>query len=314
MQSVPRQILSPAQPLSVVADAGIGSAFSSCPAGGEISPLAGRSVTRRPDGLKLHPALQKLGWTGLMSEFNDAARAKEQVLRDPVLITADGTILAGFGRWRLASLHHKDEIPCIEYSFDENESLQFILAHHQPSRAWNAFIRTCLGLTQMPYFQQRAIENMRTGGKYKGSAKLPEAQTIDVREHIAAIAGVGVRNVSNVQFILARAHPRIKDALRDGRLTINRAIQFCKMPYSKQFEAFVRSTEERERKKIIRRSIARVEQTTTSPDVLTVLHDLHDRETQRPGSILVEIGPEQSTVTFTMRDSTIGPMQRSWLR
>ena len=261
---------------------------------------------RRPDRLKLHPALEKLGWTGLANELNDAARGKEQFLRDHVFITESGTILAGFGRWQLALLERKDEIPCIEYSFDENEALQFTLAHHRPLRAWNAFLRTHLALTLAPYFQERALENMRAGGRYKGLAKLPEVETIDVREQIAAIAGVGARNVSNVKLILARAHPRIKDALRDSRLTINRAVQLCKLSYFKQAEEFIRSTEERERKKVIRKAIARAGHVTTSSDVLALLSDLQQRETQHPGSVLVQIGPDQITVVFTLRDSTTG--------
>src|ERR1041385_721938 len=269
MQSVPTKIVQIERPPSAVEDTGVASALLSFSLGGEISPFEGRSVIHRPDRLKLHPALQRLGWTGLVDELDDAARVKEQSLRDPVLITENRMILAGFGRWRLALLERRDEISCIEFRLDDNESLQFILAHHRPLRAWNPFVRTRLALALVPLFQERALENMRAGGKYKGLAKLPDAQTIDVREQIAAIAGVGARNVANVQLILNRAHPRIKDALRDSRLSINRAVQLCKLPYFKQPEEFIRSTEERARKKVIRRAIA--EETTTSPDVLALL-------------------------------------------
>jgi hypothetical protein len=65
---------------------------------------------------------------------------------------------------------------------------------------------------------------MSAGGKCKGSANLPEAQRIDVREEIAGIAAVCPRNVSNVRTILAVAHPRLKEALQNGTLKINRAI------------------------------------------------------------------------------------------
>jgi hypothetical protein len=263
--------------------------------------LDGHFVIRHPERLNLHSALEKLGWSGLVDELNDAARVKEQAIHDPVLTTENGTILAGFGRWRLALLERRDEISCIEFRLDDNECLQFILAHHRPVRAWNAFIRTCVALTLMPYFQQKALENMRTGGKYKGLATLPEAQAIDVRQQIGAIAGVGARNVGNVQLILARAHPRIKDALRDSRLTINRAIHLCKLPYFKQPEEFIRLAEKRERTKVIRRALA--DQATTSPDVLALLRDLQQRERQHPGSVLVQIGLDQTTLVFTIRDA-----------
>ena len=62
-------------------------------------------------------------------------------------------------------------------------------------------------------------------------ANLPEAQHVDVRREIARFAGVGAsgRNVSNVKKILQTAHPRLICALQDGTLTINRALQFCKL-------------------------------------------------------------------------------------
>ena len=47
------------------------------------------------------------------------------------MITTSGTILAGFGRWRLAVFEGRREIHCIEYPLGEDESLQFILTHHQ---------------------------------------------------------------------------------------------------------------------------------------------------------------------------------------
>ena len=117
-------------------------------------------------------------------------------------------------------------------------SLQFILAHHRPQRAWNAFVRTRLALTLEPYFQRRALDNMRNGGRHKGSAKLPNPQHIDVRRQIAEIAGVGARNVSNVKIILAAAHSRLLTALANGTLTINKALRLCKLPRADQSEAF----------------------------------------------------------------------------
>ena len=74
------------------------------------------------------------------------------------------------------------------------------------------------------------------------------------------------------------------------------------MSYFIQEQAFIRSTEQRERKKVIGRTIACAEQTTTSPNVLAILRDLQQRETERPGSVLAQIGTGQGTVVFTLRD------------
>jgi hypothetical protein len=166
------------------------------------SRLEVRPVVRSPEQLRLHPALDELGWTGVIDELNDAARLKDQSVPEPILITTNGTILAGFGRWRSALFDDQHEINCIEYPLSEDEALQFIIRHHQPQRGWNAFIRIRLALKLETSFQKRALANMRAGGKYKGSANLPEAQHIDVRQEIARVAGVCDRQVSKVSSIL----------------------------------------------------------------------------------------------------------------
>jgi hypothetical protein len=152
-----------------------------------MSRQEGRSAVRPLKQLRLHPALEKLGWTGGVNDFNDAARLNDQAVPVPILITTNGTILAGFGRWRWAVLEGRNEISCIEYPLGEDESLQFILAYHQTRYGWNAFVRIRLALALEPNLQLRALDNMRAGGKYKGSANLPEAQHIDVRQEIARI-------------------------------------------------------------------------------------------------------------------------------
>ncbi len=167
-----------------------------------MSRPEGRPVFRSPEQLRLHPALVELGWIGVIVEFNDAARLKNWSIPEPILITTNGTILAGFGHWRLAVFDGSHEINCIEYPLSEDESLLFILTHHQTRRGWNAFVRICLALTLEPYFQQRARDNMRAGGKYKGWANLPDLQRIDVRQEVANAAAVGGRNVTNVKNLL----------------------------------------------------------------------------------------------------------------
>jgi hypothetical protein len=156
-----------------------------------MSRLEGRPVVRSPEQLRLHRGLEELGWTGVTEEFNDAARLKNQSAPDPILITTIGTILAGFGRWRLSVFERRHEIHCIEYPLSEDESLQFIITHHQTRCEWNDFVGIRLAQTLESNLQQRAHDNMSAGGKYKGSANLLEAYRIDVREEIARIAAVG---------------------------------------------------------------------------------------------------------------------------
>jgi hypothetical protein len=89
--------------------------------------------------------LDELDWVGMVDEFNEAVQITHVSVTEPIMITMNGTILTGIGRWRSAVLDGKHEINCIEYPLSEDEALQFIISHHRPQRGWNAFIRTCLG-------------------------------------------------------------------------------------------------------------------------------------------------------------------------
>jgi hypothetical protein len=256
--------------------------------------IQGRPVVRSPEELHVHPALLELHGLDIAVELNEAERTRDH-LTTPVAITSEGTILSGFGRWRSKLLHGEPEVQCIEYALAEEDSLQFILVNHKPQRGWNAFVRTCLAIKLEPYFQHRALDNMRAGGKYKGSAKLPNPQHIDVRRQIAAIAGVGARNVSNVKLILRDAHPRLLIALANGTLTINKALTLCKLPLRDQLEAFTQLVEERAIDTVIQHTLARSRYQKPFPHAASMLAAFQLCESRHPGSVVVRRGPSGRT-------------------
>jgi hypothetical protein len=278
-----------------------------------MSRVEGRPVVRSPEQLRLHRALDELGWVDVIGELNEARLTNPSVAK-PILITTNGTILAGFGRWRSAVFDDRHEINCIEYPLSEEETLQFIISHHQPHRGWNAFNRIRLALKLEPYFQQRALDNMRAGGKYKGSANLPEAQHIDVRQEIANAAGAGARSVSDVKRILQTGHPKLIEALREGALKINRAIQWCRLPKARQLEEFTHYTWKCETSKVIRQSINRLKKDNGSPDFTAVLDALQQQEARQPGSVLLQVGRLQRTVILLGQDLLTDPHSQEVLK
>jgi hypothetical protein len=273
-----------------------------------MSPFEWRSVFRSPGSLRPHRALEELGWTAGLDEFNDATtRLTHTSATEPILITTNGTILSGFGLWRSAVLDGRLGINCSERLLNEEESLQFILTHHQRRTGWNDFIRIRLALTLEPHLQQRAVDNMRAGGRFKDSANLPEARHIDVREEIASVAGVCSRNVSDVKALLKVAHPRLIEALKDSTLRIYRATQFCKLPRAQQLEEFVRYSEERATNKVIRRSIPRTKETKATPDAVSILDALQRQEARQPGTVTVRVGRHKRTVILVGQDFLAEP-------
>jgi hypothetical protein len=238
----------------------------------------------------------------VLEELNEAARLQKQQAYEPILITRGGMILAGFGQWKLALLEGKNEITCIEYPLGEYDAVQFMLAHHRTRRGWNAFTRIRLALALETILQEQAVANMQAGGKYKGLAKLPEAQHIDVRKDIGRIVGVCARNVGKVKAILQTAHPRLLEALRDGILSINHAANLCRLPKGKQVEQFTQYTSESAINGVINGTMSKLGQTAISLDALTVLGALQQHEAGHPGSVTVRASRRQRTIVLIGQD------------
>jgi hypothetical protein len=223
------------------------------------------------------------------------------------LITTGGTILAGFGRWRKAALDGEHEIDCLEQPFSDDQALQFILSHHRPRHGWNDFVRIRLALkVGEPQLQQKGRDNMRVGGKYKGSTNLSEADRMDVCQEIAKIAGTGTVNVNKVKAILRTAHPNIIAALQNGLLTIHRAWLWCKLPKLQQLDEFACYEEERTERKILREFLPK--HANVSLDRAQVIEALQRLEAREPGSIDIRTsGSRRRTVVILGQDSLWTP-------
>jgi hypothetical protein len=237
-----------------------------------------------------------------MPELQEATRSRDPGLSEqPVLVTQSGVILAGFGQWRMAVSQRVPTLECREYALTDEDALQFMLSLQKRHNHWNSFIRIRLALKLEGTLQQRALINMQMGGKYKGSATLPKAAQIDVREHIAAIAGAGGRNVSKVKEILDKGHPRILGELASGSISINRAHQFCRLPSSKQLEAL---TEEYcdAVSSDIERDLLWQGKGDRSLEGIAVIKTLQLQEEHQPGSLSIRFSRRKRSVLLVGMD------------
>jgi hypothetical protein len=248
---------------------------------------AGRQITLSPKNLRVHEALREIA--GLEPTSITGSPVTDL---DTVLVTHMGEILAGVQAWQSALRDGREEISCVRYDCDAEQALWIILSQHQTRRGWNAFVRIGIALKLEPYFQERAQDNMRAGGKYKGSANLPKADRIDVREEIARAAGVGIRNVSKAKEILRNAHDSVLHALRVGTLTIHRAHGFCKLPKSVQVEKLNRYSTQKINNKVIQHYVLN----NATTDVCSVLELIRQQASNQPGSVVVRLGNADRTV------------------
>jgi len=118
-----------------------------------MSRLEGCPVTRYPEQLHLHHALEELRWTGAIDEFNDAARLRNSSITEPILITTNGMILAGFGLSRTALPRS-----LLKSQFLRLERRKTILV---PERLRATPITSCLLVIQpLP----RGVDTIKSGG------------------------------------------------------------------------------------------------------------------------------------------------------
>jgi hypothetical protein len=262
-------------------------------------PACGQQISLPVEHLHLHPAVENFGRLQL-----DEIPYKQDmgILQEPILLTPGRTILGGFERWLGAKSSGARTVPCIEHPIDEDKALEFILRSQCRRMAWNPFVRIRMALSYESNFRQQALENMRIGGKYKGSADLPNPAHIDVRKQVARLADVGDRSVGNVKTIISKAHPRVLQMLERGTLQINCALQLCQWPADEQLGQLISMRMIREINKHVSQGTADGLKGSSTRSVEDVLETLLRRNVQRPGSVQIRIVDLEQTIILVSRD------------
>jgi hypothetical protein len=177
-------------------------------------------------------------------------------------------------------------VSCLEYNLDEQEALLWIIQHFQQDQELNTYHRIVLALDYEPSFRERARQNQRLGGQFKGSTTLPEAQAIDCRREIAQLAGVSEGTLAKVRRLLQAGHPELLEALREGEVSIHCASLWLRNP-EKQLDQLT-----------LHRSICGI---TSKIDLLLHRHRIGDPagtgqlDIQRIGSALAAMDTERKT-------------------
>ena len=261
--------------------------------------LVPTKAVRSPGVLRLHPAFNDLSLSAWL--INSELQGKPQDVHEPILITQAGIILGGFAEWHAAVCAGQPDIDCVEFALNDDEALQLIISSHR-RKAWNDFTRTELALEQEPYFQSKALANQIAGGKHKGLADLPKAQHIDVRKKIAGLAGVSSRTIGNVKLILKKAHPSVVEALHNGTITINAALEVCKFDRTLQVEELARLLMKKSNNKTYREYIDKLQVDQLGADLSVFFTKLQQFEATKPGSVEVRSGTGKKTVIIVGKD------------
>jgi hypothetical protein len=235
---------------------------------GQISnEIDGQLATRRIDELRPHPSYSRHQLAASTQQISALASVGASAFRDPIVITQDRVIIDGYARWELARTLDRKTVLCIECQLTEEEGLRMLLQRHRRSNGLNDFCRILLASEIESCLKGKAESNQRDGGRNKGSAKLTEADRVDVRKQVADAAGVSVGNVAKVRQLMSNTTPEILQALRSGEIRIHRAWRWSTMPAEKQRELLRLRGIEKAVKKTVRTLVSRQRtEISRSPD------------------------------------------------
>lgn len=155
-------------------------------------------------------------------------------IRDPLILWAlpngDNILVDGHNRWKIAAQHGGMSFTTKCMEFDDRDAVKaWIIRNQFGRRNLSAYDRSVLALKLKPLIAKKAKENQKASG---GAVPQKSAKPIDTRQELAKAAGVSHDTIRRVERIEKEAPEGIKQAVREGKLSINQAFNstFPKRP------------------------------------------------------------------------------------
>jgi hypothetical protein len=111
----------------------------------------------------------------------------------------------------------------LEIALPSRDAAKLWMARNQLSRRnLTDFQRAEIALLLAPEIKVKAKANQQASG---GAVPAKAPEPVDTRKEVAAIAGVGLKQIDKVKAIVEHAPPEVVDAVRKGDVSINKAHQ-----------------------------------------------------------------------------------------
>lgn len=171
-------------------------------------------------------------------------------VQNPITLL-DGMVIDGWHRYQAATSLGMD---CPTVALDDTDPRDFVMAQNKARRhITSAQLATA---TTAVY----AWHPANRPNKSAVPAELPKST-----KELAAIAGVGTRSIEQAKAIQKNASPEVKDAVKDGKIGLEKAVAISKMPMQQQAEAINKPLPKQEpanAQKIVPEPLALVEEYT----------------------------------------------------
>lgn len=146
-------------------------------------------------------------------------------IRDPLVLwrvpNGDDILIDGHNRWKIAAHHTGIPFETVHMTFDNRDEVKaWIIKNQFGRRNLSAYDRSVLALKLKPLIAEKAKGRQIQGGKEKVVQKSAQAKT---RDELAKVAGVSHDTIHKVEKIEAEASESTKQAVREGKMSINQA-------------------------------------------------------------------------------------------
>lgn len=142
-------------------------------------------------------------------------------IRETILVWDRGddlVIVDGHNRYQIARKHEL-KWHYKEMHFESREAVkEWIILNQFGRRNLSAYDRSILALKLKPVIAEKAKKNESKGGQ-----GCQISDKVDTKKELAKVAGVSHDTIHKVEKIEAEATPQVKQAVRDGKLSINQA-------------------------------------------------------------------------------------------
>lgn len=147
-------------------------------------------------------------------------------IRDPLVLwrvpNGDDILIDGHNRWKIAAHHAGIPFETVHMTFDNRDEVKaWIIKNQFGRRNLSAYDRSVLALKLKPLIQKKAkAKQVEAGGAVRQKSDKAE---INTKKELAKVAGVSHDTIHKVEKIEAEAPESTKQAVREGKLSINQA-------------------------------------------------------------------------------------------
>ena len=174
-------------------------------------------------------------------------------IRDPLVVWPqdDGNdiLVDGHNRFRISAMHSGIRFDIKRMGFKSRDEVkQWIILNQFGRRNLSAYDRSVLALKLKPMIAEKAKEKEKERKMTYQKSEKSNLPAVDTAKELAKVAGVSHDTIHKVEVIEEKATPAIKEDVKSGDLSINKAYQIVTGTVSKSpkkaMDEFVQSRRE----------------------------------------------------------------------